>query len=174
MPNIENAVSFRAEIPIAWRHEEHGDAASRAAWTEGNRLLLRACTLSDVSPREAHGAEAHSLERLDVKMDLILYLLGSPAGNHRPPPRLAVMSARSLLWAEDDAPEPGSRVMLSIFLTPRVPLPLRIAARINDLASGDGKLWVRADFDPGDAEVQELLEQVVFRAHRKAVHEAKG
>lgn len=111
---------------------------------------------------------AHEVQRLESKINLILELVSQVLARQlQLPGALPVrLSAHAIDWeAVGAVPAVGSPVLIEIYVCPRYPRPLFLSATVKDSAGGR----VRAAFDDlGDA-VQDLLEKLIFRHHRRQI-----
>ena len=141
--------------------------------------LLRALAVLDgnlpETERDLSTPTNKALDRLEAKIDLTLALVIQLLGRQTdlPPLRHAVLRAATLDWTADEAPAAGLGVV-SLYLSPKLPLPLMLPARIAEIAESPAGFRVHAGFAHLDEEVQEWLERTVFRHHRRAVQKMHG
>ncbi len=157
-----------AYLPIVW--EKHVmDAQTLASLRKGAQLLMHAFNLMDVTPlHESDGDHLH-LQRLDAKVDLILHLLAQNLQGSRPLPGSVnvELGPEIVSWQETGTlPAVGDTVVLTLYLNPGLPLPVRLPAHVT--ASADGRVTARLA-ELGD-ELEEFWQQWVFRQHRREVH----
>lgn len=154
-------------LPVRWRADSPGElAALRHANEDTLRTIL---SLDDhhVELPEESVELAHELQRLESKLNLVLELMSRVLARQLdlPPPVPLHLTAQSLEWEASAAPASGSRGWLEIYLCPRYPQPLFLPAIIEHVAPPR----VRAVFvEPGEG-VQDLLETLIFRHHRRQV-----
>lgn len=158
----EASLIIETELPFSWTAGELSPNLHQS-----NRLLMRVANLLDTHDPE----QSTSSERLEAKLDLMLHWLGSrlfsEAGD-QPATRLW-LGYDWIEWEKNsttDLPETG---ILNLTINPTLPGPLRLAARILQVADGH----VRAQPIFPDEEQLEAWNQCLFRLHRRAVQEAR-
>jgi hypothetical protein len=111
--------------------------------------------------------------RLDMKMNLLLDMMGQLLLASRPRPRPAAVRFNALgaVW-QGHAPHPelGNQGVLEIFLRDCIAEPLRLVGRIAAVAP-DGK--IKAKFIHPGENISDLMEKLAFRRHRRQVAGAK-
>src|SRR5690606_19217042 len=111
--------------------------------------------------------------RLDLKMNLLLDMVGALLVTSRPrPPSTPVrVNALGAVWqAPLPLPEPGEQGVLEIYLRDCVAEPLRLIGRIASV-DPDGRVNVR--FVPPGEHIADLMEKLAFRRHRRQVAGAR-
>jgi len=166
-----DGLTLDARLPVRWRTDSPGElAALRQANEETLRVIL---SLDDhhVELPEESTELAQEFQRLEAKLNLILELMSKVLARQfdLPPPAPLRLGAQSLEWEAAASPAAGSRGWLEVYLCPRYPQPLYIPAVIENATPAR----TRAVFvEPGEA-VQDLLETLIFRHHRRQVAAAR-
>lgn len=161
-------VRLQLEAPLAW--EARGTFAPQeiADWMRGNVTLLQALAALEAPPREPEGehrAEA-GLARLEAKIDLALALLGEIARLHAPlPPAVPVTLSADVLSWEGTAPPRDSLALVTLYLCPRLPWPLRLPVQVTEVTA----TRVNARLLHFSPEAQHWLDRTLFRHHRRAL-----
>jgi Atypical PilZ domain, cyclic di-GMP receptor len=171
-------LAYEDVLPLLWRpHREPLDPAVVTGFSERNLHVLQACAAI-----EEHGQQekkddtspvASELLRLDLKVNLLLDLLGQlvVANNPRPPAVPVRFNALGATWkAQGQELQPGGEGVLEIYLRDSLPQPLRLLGRIT-AADPDGR--VKARFIPPSETIADLLEKLAFRRHRRQVAGAR-
>jgi len=132
-------------------------------------------TLHVILSLDEHHAEAgdenpefaHEVQRLETKINLILELVSQVlACQLQLPEALPLrLSAHEIEWETTNAPAVGSAVLIETYVCPRYPRPLFLPATIKE-SSG---VRVRAVFNDLGEPVQDLLEKLIFRHHRRLI-----
>jgi Atypical PilZ domain, cyclic di-GMP receptor len=165
-------IILETSLPLQWRVAESFPQASVQRWTTTNLILLKALAILDAAPLPREHPPDMVQERLEAKLDLLIALfsqliLRDPA----PPAEVAMkLSAHGVSWLEEAGPEPGAKLALALYLSPKLPLPLTLPAAVTALHPQGHGIEVQATFLDLEAELREALEQAVFRAHRRAIH----
>ncbi len=167
-----DGVAFQADHPFSWDPLPETAPHEVAAWMHTNTVLLRAlATLEAAIPptepdADLPGPASRALERLEAKTDLVLELLGVLLCSRAEalPPRPATLSATSLEWDDSAGPENGSLILIRLAISPALPHPLRLPARVERQGT-----TVRASFAHLTDEALDWLERTVFRRHRRQI-----
>lgn len=167
-------LAYEDVLPVLWRpHTQPPDPALIASHAERNVNLLQACAAMDEHTQpEKHDETspvANELLRLDLKVNLLLDLLGQLVLANNPRP-LAVpirFNALGATWkAVNVVPQPGSEGVLEIYLRDALAQPLRLMGRISSV-DPDGR--VKARFIPASETIADLIEKLAFRRHRRQI-----
>lgn len=137
-----------------------------------NEDVLRAIlSLDDIHRSELHEQDpvlAQELVRLESKVDLVLELVGQLLVRQLVLPEAAPLRvfAGRVEWEAATAPQTGKPVLVELFICNRIPRPLWLPATI---LAAPKPGWAAARFgDLGDS-VQDQLEKLIFRHHRRRV-----
>ncbi|WP_298290310.1 PilZ domain-containing protein [Thiomonas sp.] len=138
-----------------------------------NNTLLRALLMLDEPPvsHEAEHGRPDPIQNLERRVDLLL-LMASAAlrglGN-LPPERPCALSSHKLRWASEEALDVGRHVWARIYLRHRIALPLVLPGVITELLPDRGQFWHTLELQGLDATVQNDLDRLIFRHHRRQV-----
>ena len=142
------------------------------AWRYSNISLLRGLATLEAAPMERdHEADTHltkAIERLESKLDIALTMLAHVTMRNveMPAPKLVSLGARTVEWLSDlPLPASGDHILISLYLSPRLPEPLQLHARI---ISSTGSRCVAALMDE-DPEFEEWMTRTLFRYHRRGL-----
>ncbi len=171
-------LAYEDVLPLAWRpHLEPLDPAVVTSFGERNLHVLQACAAI-----EEHGQQekkddtspvASELLRLDLKVNLLLDLLGQlvVANNPRPPAMPVRFNALGATWkASGTGPLPAGEGVLELYLRDSLPQPFRLLGRIT-ASDQDGR--VKARFIPPSDTIADLIEKLAFRRHRRQIAGAR-
>jgi hypothetical protein len=171
-------LAYGDALPTTWQALAAPlDRLEIASMTEQNLRLLQTC-----AALEEHGAGEKSEEglaygpdpaRLELKLNLLLELVGQLVAQQRPrPPAVPIrFNAVGAAWRPAaPPPPPRERGVLEIHLQSDLAQPLRMLGEIVSVGSDS---VVKARFEhPGDA-VADLVEKLAFRRHRRQVAGAR-
>jgi hypothetical protein len=166
-------LAYGDALPMRWQPLAATlDPIQVASWAEHNLRLLQACAAIEESvpekPDDATGSGSE-LSRLDLKINLLLDLVGQLMVAHRPRPAAMPMrfNAVGATWRSTGTPpRPRERGVLEIYLRECLAQPLRMIGEIVSIGS-DSMVKVRFEY-PGEA-VSDLIEKLAFRRHRRQV-----
>jgi len=167
-------LAYQDIVPLAWKPlsaplpaEMQGTIADR------NLRLLQACTALEehgqVEKPDENSPHSADILRLDMKMNLLLDLVGRilVANQPRPKPAHVRFNALGAMFRLPDLHlQPGNEGMLEIQLKDFLVEPLRLIGRVANV-SPEGQVKVKF-VHPGEA-IANLIEKLAFRRHRRQV-----
>jgi hypothetical protein len=137
---------------------------------------MRACyrreamdQLGPVDKPDESAPHAADLMRVELKVNLLLDLVGQILASNRPrPPPVPVrFNAQGVVWrSSGPLPEAGAQGVAEIYLHDCLAEPLRLPGRVSNVTP-DGHVKVR--FAPVGEAVADLLEKLAFRRHRRQI-----
>ncbi len=170
---LHNELAYEDVLPVGWRRlAKPLDLATVTALTERNVRTLHVCaTIQEQGPVEkAEDKSLHSTDllRLEVKMNLVLELMGQLLAAHqpRPVPSPVRFNALGAVWHSATPPPIGEQGLLDIYLRECLAQPLTLIANVTQVTP-EGK--VRVAFTPPGEATADLIEKLAFRRHRRHV-----
>ena len=170
---LHNELAYEDVLPVGWRPLARApDLATVTAMTERNVRNLHVCaTIEEQGPLEkAEEKSLHSADllRLEVKMNLVLELMGQLLAAQQLRPAVAPVRFNALgaVWQSATPPRNGEQGLLDIYLRECLAQPLTLIANVTHV-SPEGK--VRATFTPPGEATADLIEKLAFRRHRRHV-----
>jgi Atypical PilZ domain, cyclic di-GMP receptor len=168
-------LAYQDVLPLQWRALPGTvDQAVVASFTDRNMRMLQACAaIEDHGSSEKTDDDSPELQRLDFKINLLLDLVGQLLVANRPrPPAVPVrFNALGAVWrAAAPLPEAGAQGIAEIYLRDCLAEPLRLVGRVTNV-SPDGQVKVR--FAPVGEAVEDLIEKLTFRRHRRQIAESR-
>lgn len=170
-----NGVSYTATLPLSWREASAITPGKIEHWQHANITLLHTLATVEAMPGDREkelGPAAKAYERLEAKVDVMLDMLGQLLAERTetPPEHPLTLRANGLEWLDTNAPETGIEVVVSLYLSPKLPQPLTLTASVQSCVQEGDSTRVQSAFTHLNAELTEWLERTVFRYHRRAVH----
>lgn len=167
-------LAYEDVLPVAWKPlSDPVDPALVGAYADRNLRVLQAVAALDdhgqIEKPDENMPHAADIMRLEMKMNLLLDMVGALLIASRPRPRPAAVRFNALGGVfQGSAPFPslGNQGVLEVYLRDCVAEPLRLFGRIASV-SPDGKIKVR--FVPPGEHISDLLEKLAFRKHRRQV-----
>jgi len=162
-------------LPLRWGPADPDTVAAEVLrHHDHNEEVLRVIAALEETPAELgeeHQPLAQEMARLDVKLNVLLGLVGQLLLVHFPlPPRRAVrLSPFGVEWAADCGPQPGETGTIELWLSSRCPKPLVLAARAESAADVDLACRYAARFTLLTESLRDRLEKIIFRHHRRSV-----
>lgn len=170
---LHNELAYEDVLPVGWRPlVRPPDMPAVASLTERNVRTLQVCaTIEEQGPvekAEEKSMNSTDLLRLEVKMNLVLELMGQllAAQQPRPPPTSLRFNALGAVWRSAAPPRVGDQGLLDIYLRECLAQPLTLIANVTHV-SVDGN--VKATFTPPGEATADLIEKLAFRRHRRHV-----
>lgn len=178
-PRPGEGLAYADNIAIAWRPVDHDlDDTHLAMVNASNENFLRAVSVIDdgsysygKEPPEGTGSIAAELARLDLKLNLVLDLVGTLVYHELEIPDTTPVrvSSTGVAWFAADVPEPGARVFLELYIQRGLPKPLCCYGDVVSTPGehADGEARVRFTGLTGAA--SDWLDKLIFRHHRREV-----
>ena len=172
---IGHGLLYEDSLPMQWRAATEQSLLSELhGLNEHNEEVLRFISVLDEYPGEIgdeNAPIAQELARVETKLNLLLGLMGQLLTVHFPlPPMKAVkLNPIGIEWLTDQALCPGGFGVAEIYLNPRCPRPLTFPGKVDRVEVTDQGRRITAQFVALSASVQERLEKIIFRHHRRSV-----
>jgi hypothetical protein len=172
-------LAFQDVLPLLWRPMTTAiDRELTASFDERNLRLLQAWdAMEEHVPIEKQKAEdapyAAEILRLDLKINLLLDLVGQLLVANRPRPAAVPVRFNALgaMWrGTGTLPEAGEQGIAEIYLRDSLAEPLRMAGRVTSVTPEGG---IKVKFLPMGEAVSDLLEKLAFRRHRRQIAGAR-
>jgi hypothetical protein len=170
-------LAYEDVVPLSWKRlPEPVDPILAGGYAERNLRILQVLTAMEESGKvevDESSPNSAELARLDMKVNLLLDLMGQllVANQPRPRPASVRFNALGAVWqAVAPHPELGAQGVLEMHLRDCIAEPLRFLGRIASI-SPDGRVKVRFA-NPGE-QVADFIEKLAFRRHRRQVAGAK-
>ena len=172
--DVNEGLVFAGHIPLASRRIEELPGATEMAFVnEKNEHTLRASLLS-TEPVEGdeHDEVLLHLKRQELKIDLLMDMMGEILAQHSdiPVEQWVRLRTAGVQWQEAAKPlSVGDKLEINLFVTPPIPRPLTFFAVIEAI---DNSL-VSASFQGVNQAVQDSLDKIIFRHHRRTVAQSR-
>jgi hypothetical protein len=170
-------LAYEDILPIVWKRvAEPFNPAIVGSYAERNLRVLQAlAALEEHAPVEKEENPAHHADivRLDLKMNLLLDMVGQLLVASHPRPKAAAIRFNALggvFQGIAPLPELGTQGVLEVYLRDCIAEPLRLFGRIASVGP-DGRVKVRF-VAPGE-NIASLMEKLAFRKHRRQIAGAK-
>lgn len=174
---FEEHIAYEGVLPLAWTPLPQPPAdAALARCFETALTVLGVVAARDERHRAEgteDGAPSPELAWMDAKLNLLLELVGTLLAREQalPPVRALRLNAHGVAWADDAPPPVGARGIVALHLDACPAVPLRLPGRVAPRGPGDSRCVVL--FHDLPAPLQEALERLVFRDHRRRIAEAR-
>ncbi len=181
MPEVSqfSGLSCELTIPFSWTELSDQDKDSSALTERDNYSRLQVIQGLEESPTEAledHPGLAQEIQRLDMKINVLLELVGHIASRESmlPVPCSLRLGPDAIQWCSPHPPPAiGSQLKMELFLERRFPFPLVLSGMVDSLSGENSQTQVRVTLHAMSTPLQELLEKFVFRCHRRHIARMK-
>jgi hypothetical protein len=179
---LGDGLVFDETMPVSWAAGPLAEGAAALRLNADNHQLLGSeSTLDEVRVPEALKDESpalvHELQRLEFKINMLLRMMGDLAARQSgglPNPEHVRLASHAMEWVGERAPKRGTTGVVSLYINPALPQPLRISATVEDETQWDGKRVAQLRFAGVSDAVVQLLDKLIFRHHRRLVAGARG
>ena len=162
-------------LPLQWHSLEEKAALQQVLKLhESNEEVLRFIGALDEYPSEVgdeYAVISQELARVETKLNLVLGLLGQLMTVHFPlPPSKSVkLNPVGIEWMAEETPHPGEYGLVDIYLNARCPRPLVLPGKVVHIEADQGIYRIVVKFLEMNESIQERLEKLIFRHHRRRV-----
>jgi Atypical PilZ domain, cyclic di-GMP receptor len=174
---LNNGLAYEDVLPVAFKPLSRPlDAAAATALADRNVRLLQVCAAIEeqgaVERKDEASPHAADLLRLEVKVNLLLDLMGQllAAQTPRPPATLIRFNAQGVQWKSLEPVRMGAHGLLEIWLRDSLPQSLTLLVNVTHLLN-DG--LVKATVTPPGETAADLIEKLAFRRHRRHVADVR-
>jgi hypothetical protein len=179
---LYDELAYQDVLSFAWRPlPQAADPDVAAGYMERNARLLQAREALDqlgpvaVEKPDENAPSAADILRIELKINLLLDLVGQVLATSRPRPQPVPVrfNSQGVVWrsAKPPLPEAGAQGIAEIYLHDALAEPLRLPGRVTSVTP-DGHVKVR--FVPVGEPVADLLEKLCFRRHRRQIAGARN
>ncbi|MFT7287159.1 MAG: hypothetical protein ACI87W_001272 [Halieaceae bacterium] len=169
-------LAYSDNISVAWKYVDHEpDQNHLSLVNASNEDFLRAVAVigentTQKEPTEASGSVAQELVRLDLKLNILLDLVSTLIYHELdlPETRPVSVSAAGVAW-RGQAPEPGRRVFLQLYIQRGLPKPLCCYGDVVSTAEDCATDTAKVRFVGLSGSALSWLEKLIFRHHRRDV-----
>jgi hypothetical protein len=172
----ESTLVYADTLPVAFtRIESPPDPATLARFNFNNRQVLEAVAALEeraIEPEEDEGPSGEAVARLDLKINLLLNMVGQLLAERgvSPEPVSVRLDSRSVAFEPGDAaPASGDAGTLAVYLDASPAAPLKLAGTVAAVRAIDGRPMAELVYSGMDDNVREALEKLIFRHHRRAI-----
>ncbi len=178
---LADSLVYAAFMPLSWSVREEGDHESyyiRAA--EHNEHILRCTNLLAEQPRdkvEEEGESDSALMRLEAKVNLLLEMVSKldQRINQIPDRSEIKLASAGIEWICGDSPPAiGSSIWIKLHIDHRIPEAMNIPARVITVREEPGGAAVGARYESIGEVVQEQMEKMIFRHHRRMIAQSRA
>jgi len=168
--SLGTGLVLQDRLPLRWRSgpQQESDPVRLQLANEETLRVILSLDAHHVEAGDENPELAHEIERLESKINLLLELVGQVLARQLQIPEAVDvrLSAREIAWqSAPPAPASGDGVV-ELYVCTRYPRPLHLPVRFRP-AGQPG--WTHAELRELGEPVQELLEKLVFRHHRRQI-----
>lgn len=175
--HLGQGIVYEARLPLAWKVlTVKPDEPQLAVINENNEAILRTISsLEDFAPDHTEDLSGLNQEiaRIDVKLNLLLDLVGQllAAQSTIPSNMVVRLGAVAVEWSGTNLPGVGQYVQIELYLHRSYPRPLCLLGSVRAGQLGESSVIV--PFEGIGEPVQDALERLIFRHHRRRIAQAR-
>jgi hypothetical protein len=177
---LGDGLIFEESLPVGWAPGPLAEGLLLGRLNVDNHQLLGAeSSLDEVKVHDALKDESpalvHELQRLEYKVNILLRLTAEIAlrSSGMPPAERVRMSSRALQWFGEHGPIAEGPGLLSLYINPALPHPLKIPCVCAGQCIIDDSPATQLRFVGLNDAVIDMLEKLIFRHHRRLVAGAR-
>jgi hypothetical protein len=177
---LGDGLVFEEALPLVWTEGPLAEGLTLARLNADNHQLLGAeASLDEVRVHETlkdeSAALVQELQRLEYKVNILLRLTAELAlrNSGLPPPQRIRLTSRALEWFGELAPALGSTGLLSVFINPALPQPVKIPCVVAGERMQEDVRVAQLRYSSLSDAVVEQLDKLIFRHHRRLVAGAR-
>jgi len=177
---LGDGLVFEEALPLVWTEGPLAEGLVLARLNTDNHQLLGAVSsLDEVRVHETlkdeSAALVQELQRLEYKVNILLRLTAELTlrNSGMPPPQRVRLTSRALEWFGELAPALGSTGLLSVYINPALPQPVKIPCVVAGERIQDDVRVAQLRYSGVSEAVVEQLDKLIFRHHRRLVAGAR-
>jgi hypothetical protein len=178
---LSDSLIYEDQLPLSWEtRDENSQSVSFIRVAEHNEYVIRCVNLlgDQIREKSDEDSEAEStLIRLEAKVNLILEMLSNLNRDRSDVPQAAQvrLAATGIEWSsQEQPPAEGAKIWVKLYVDSRVPEAMQLAAQVVKVSDVGHGATVYARFEEMGEAVQDQLEKMIFRHHRRMVAQAKS
>jgi Atypical PilZ domain, cyclic di-GMP receptor len=179
---LGDGLVYEETMPVSWAPGPLAEGLAALRLNADNHQLLGSeSSLDEVRVAEALKDESpallHELQRLEFKINILLRLTADLAARQTggvPNAERVRIASHAMEWFGDHTPRVGTTGVVSLYINPALPQPLKISASVESETRLDGQHVAQLRFVAVSDAVTQLLDKLIFRHHRRLVAGARG
>lgn len=183
MSDISNhtitGLTYEDTLPLRWVAATAAlPDAQQIRIQESNAEVLRTITVLEEHPGETvsdHDPATQELQRMDFKINLLLDLVGQMLAHHStlPEPLPVSLSATTIQWDAQAAPDVDSYLNVELFLSRKYPRPIMFYGQVQQVSPVPGGFRMMVVLEGMSEVVRDGIEKFIFRHHRRSIAHAR-
>ncbi len=175
---LADTLVYEDMLPLSWGSRECGVNYMRVA--EHNEHVVRCVNLlgEQIKEKMDDEYEAESvLARVEAKLNLLLDMVSrlDRQGSDIPEAVQVRLASAGIEWkGKGQAPAVGDNIWVNLYIDSRIPEAMELAARVVSVSMDGETLTVCARFEEMGEVVQDQLEKMIFRYHRRMVAQSRS
>ncbi len=178
---LADSLVYEDMLPLFWSARVDGSPpVNLARVSEHNEHVMRCVNLlgEQIKEKIDEVSETESaLMRLDAKVNLLLEMVSNLSRDRIDLPevnKVRLASGGMEWWCQKNTPAAGDNIWVTLHIDSRIPESLKLAARVISVSADEFGSRVAVRFEEVGEVVQDQLEKMIFRNHRRKVAQSRS
>lgn len=166
---------YQDRLPIAWEAPEHKPSEADLLHVNNtNEEILKVIYTLDethVDAEDPHDTLAQHVIRIDAKVNFLMDMVGQLLLKSLVIPDVhdVALQATQIEWLTAEPPNVSAYIHVHLYLKIKYPKPLVLPATVKSIEPHGDTYKVVCELDNPGENVQDWLEKLVFRQHRRSI-----
>ena len=167
--------TYEDKLPLEWQVIENKPATDELVKINSdNEEILKVIYSLDehhIEKEDITDALAQHLTQLDTKMNFLMDMVGQLLLNSMSLPlnKEITVYSTSIVWLDQQPPAVDDYIHIKLYLKAKYPKPIILPAIVKSVIQANGQYKVSCNFEQLSGAVEECLEKLIFRHHRRIV-----
>jgi len=175
--HLGNALIYEDYVPLFAVALSGGDAPALVANHQLELQNLNTLRMLWYMQESFHELPEHYHEllpvfqRLDNKIDMLMQMVGQVVSQSVQLPRSTRirLCSTKMSWLSPSQVELSTKWKIECYLLASIPIPLTIVGNVLAVRPEGEHFWIDVELEPLGEQLSDLLDKIIFRAHRRAV-----
>ncbi|MBT7409894.1 MAG: hypothetical protein HN826_09355 [Methylococcales bacterium] len=177
---LDNGLTIDCKIPIGWQVLE--SIPQTIFLNEMNlqndhlfRLLMHHNDHQTATLELDKQSHHPDLSLLELKVDVLIGLMSEWIKDNKklPDKNKVWLNANGMEWQSNSLPKLNQQVLVSLYLSQRIPSPICFIGKIDCLRERDNQTTATINFENLEENIQNSLDKYIFSQHRRAIARQK-
>ena len=167
--------AYEDNLPLEWQVFKNRFTADELVLiNNSNEEILKVIFSLDESPLEKEDTQdilGQHVMRIDAKMNFLMDMVGQLLLNSMtvPPHRDISIRSTGMDWFDEQALTVDDYIHIKLYLKVKYPKPIILPATVKSVVQQNGHFKISCEFEQLSNNVEDWLEKLIFRHHRRIV-----